>query len=43
MARREKMDYSDSKRLFSRTARKVHPKNGLGLSYGPSVRGGIRF
>lgn len=43
MSRRKSIPMGESKRVFSKTAKFVHPKNGLGLSYGPTVRGGIRF
>lgn len=41
MAKRKPMSRKKSKKLFKRTAQRVHPKNALG---GSSVmRGGIRF
>lgn len=39
MAYRKKMKKKYSKKLFSRTAKKVHKKN----SYGRPMRGGIRL
>ena len=40
MAKRRSMQRKASKRLFSKTAERVHPKNGMGS---PAMRGGIRF
>lgn len=37
--RRKKLTMRKSKRLFSRTAKRVHGKNG----YGSPMRGGIRL
>lgn len=42
MAKRRRMSSSGSKRLFSRTANRVHPMNGLTGAGGP-MRGGIRL
>lgn len=39
--KRHKMGRSKSRRVFTKTAQRVHPKNGLG-SGGP-MRGGIRL
>lgn len=39
MAYRKKLSSRKSKKLFTRTARKVHAKNGLGAP----MRGGIRL
>lgn len=38
MAKRQRMSKKKSKKLFKRTASKVHPKNAL-----RPMRGGIRF
>lgn len=42
--KRFKMSSKKSKKLFRKTASKVHPKNGLGSSGGAlAMRGGLRF
>jgi hypothetical protein len=40
--KRMKMKSKSSKKLFTRTAQKVHPKNGFNRSGAP-MRGGIRL
>lgn len=42
MRRRNKMSRSFSKKVFSKGAQRVHPKNGL-TSSGNPMRGGIRL
>lgn len=39
MKRRQKLSRGKSRKLFTKTAKKVHPKNGLGNP----MRGGIRL
>lgn len=39
MAMRNKMSRRRSKKMFTRTAKRVHPKNGMGRP----MRGGIRM
>lgn len=38
MSKRKSMNYKSSKKLFTRTAKKVHPRNGKTV-----MRGGIRM
>lgn len=38
MRKRKKLNYKKSKKQFTRTAKKVHPKNGIN-----PMRGGIRI
>lgn len=38
MSKRKKLNFRKSKKSFTRTAKKVHPKNAL-----KPMRGGIRF
>lgn len=40
MAKRHKLSSRGSKSLFTATAKRVHPKNGISS---PVMRGGIRF
>ena len=40
MAKRYKMGRKASKKVFTKTASRVHPKNGMGS---PAMRGGIRL
>lgn len=42
MRKRSKIPYKKSKKNFSKTAQRVHKKNGLGGS-GYAMRGGIRL
>lgn len=40
MSKRKKMPNKRSKKIFTKTASKVHPKNGMGSTV---MRGGIRL
>lgn len=42
MAKRFKMPRAHSKKVFTRGAQRVHPKNAVGISGAP-MRGGIRL